>query len=395
MRKNAALLFLSLFLPVFFACQIPKAIEIIGTPSARFAETVDIGKMFTDLLKDAINKDDKLTIIPCPKTEIITYLIHAELFNEEFDAVEHEDELGYLNFPGMELLPGDIGVTLTSDKVLIDGSNDRMTLPLSEVGSLLEGFEFTEYVSKLYFSGSPLIKKSKVKIIIEEIDVIDGTETYTLIKSIEEGNITNKGSDIKTWEEDKEYKETACPSDGIEIDIPIIGKDIAVSFKVYIPAGEILYLDDFEAGNINIEVVVWLPFKFTAIDDDAALSFPDGSFFKSDEDLFGREEPDSESMIFDIIESISVDVKFHNNPFDGADLIIYSKGVAILNPIEDTLSFTISEKDMKEINKPENWPFTPNIKIGFAEGETLSFPREFNAFEFAFKAKVHYRKDFF
>jgi len=50
---------------------------------------------------------------------------------------------------------------------------------------------------------------------------------------------------------------------------------------------------------------------------------------------------------------------------------------------------------MKEINDPENWPFIPDIKIGFEKGNTFYFPSEFNAIEFAFKAKVRYRKDFF
>ncbi len=58
------------------------------------------------------------------------------------------------------------------------------------------------------------------------------------------------------------------------------------------------------------------------------------------------------------------------------------------------LSFTLTEDNMKEINNPDNWPFVPDIKIGFTKGEILTFPREFNAIEFAFKAKVRYRKDF-
>jgi len=422
MRKSAAFLFLFLFLQVFFACQIPTAIEIKGTPSIRFAEEVDIGKMFTDLLKDAINKDEKLTIIPCPETEIITYLIHAELFNKEFEAVEHEDDIGYLDFPGMELLPGDIGVELITDKILIDGSEDRMTLPLSEIGSLLEGFVFCDgyndddddkdggYKTKLYFSNtntnSGLIEKSRVKIKIEEMEEIEEEDDensengekkykYNIINDINNIQILNHCSDIEKWKEHNEYDGEFCPSDGVEIDVPITGKDIAISFIVYIPAGETINLNDFDEGNMNVEVVIWLPFKFIAIGEKAELSFPDGSFFNSDDDLFGREEPDSENLIADIIESISVDVTFENNPFNGAELVISSKGVTIQNPINDTLSFTITEDNMKKINEPANWPFIPDIKIGFKQGDTLSFPKKFNAIEFAFKAKVRYRKDFF
>jgi hypothetical protein len=431
MRKNASFLFLSLFLLGFFACDlaIPKAIEIIGTPSTKFAETVDVGKMFTDLLEDAINEKEGLTMIPCPETEIITSLIHAELLNKEFDDLEDGANF-YDIFPHSQddNLADDIdnAYPLDSDKTLYKFDSEKedpencLIVPLSELGLLLPGFEFYNgkdkdgnpeddqdgvYKSKLYISGSEIIKKTKIVMTIGKFNdegKYDEIDSF----SIENNIIINKigKSDINKWEE-KGYDKDSCPDGGIEIDIPITGENIAISFTILIPKGQKLKKDDFKACKINIEVVVWLPFKFIAVKDDAALHFPDDSFFSSEDDLFGREEPDSESLIASIIEWLSVDVRFKNNPFDGAKLIIGNrkdkdtdgeKGVNIPTTTikGDTLSFKLNEDNMKEINDPENWPFIPDIKIGFAEEEKLIFPKIFNAIEFAFKARVRYRKDF-
>jgi len=404
MRKSAVFLVLSLFLLVFFACQIPTAIEIRGTPSVRFAETVDIGKKFTDLLTEAISRDDRLTIIPCDKPEVITYLIHANLINKGFNKVETREEFEnlYENFPEMTLIYDQVNDTpLLDEETLIYKTDDPVLLPLSELGSVLDNFRFYDgeegYKTILYFSGSKLVEKAKIRIIINDIEGEEGAEVYTPIGAIdtaEEDDVDNEGSDIETWKVSG-YDEEVCPSGGLKIAIPLTGRDIALSFQVYIPQGKSLSLSDFEAGSINVEVVVWLPFMFEA-GEGAELSFPDGSFFSSEDDLFGRDEPDSESLITSIIESLSVGVKFENSPFNGAKLIIESGNILIPYPIEnDTLSFTLTEENMEAINDPENWPFKPNIKIGFGDGNILSFKKSFRAIEFSFKAKIRYRKDFY
>ena len=82
MRKSSFLLILSFVLPCFFSCDfaIPTAIEITGTPSFRFAETVNVGKMFTDLFDESMTDNEKISFFPCKKTETLTYLIHMDLF---------------------------------------------------------------------------------------------------------------------------------------------------------------------------------------------------------------------------------------------------------------------------------------------------------------------------
>jgi len=403
MKKSAVFLLLSLSALGFFACDFtleppnPTAIEIKGTPSIRFAETVEIGKMFTGLLDDALSGDDKydkMSIIHCNQTEYLTYIIHMDLFNTDFEAIEQADDINNLvsNFPGMDLLPEHIGITLTEDKVLIDGTNDRMNLPLSEIGSVLNGFEFSDFKTKLYISGSPLIGKAKIDIIIEEVE----GDNYTRKNDNEKIAIVNKGSSIEDWKAaNNEYTGKDCPAGGVEIDIPIKGKDIAVSFKVYIPEGETLYLEDFEAGNIKVEAVIWLPFVFTAGDNGAEIAFPKDSFFDPDNDLFGRENAGDNNIITDFVESMSVSIKFDRELFKGADLIVESTGgLEFHNPVtNNTLSFSVSEEDMKKINNPDYFPFAPNLKINFGAGKKIGFPREFNATEFGIKAKIQYRID--
>jgi hypothetical protein len=408
MRKNIVFLALSLLVLVIFACEfiVPTAIEVKGSPEVRFVERIDLGKMFTGLLDDAITENEnEMTVFPCSQTEIFTYLIHAELFTQEFDAVNDLDEFDYLRevFPGMQLEPDDIDATLAEDKILIDGSKDRSTIPIAEVGSLLTGFRFSEYKTILYFSGNtPLINKSKVNIIFEEIEVVDDEEIYTeIFDDIENRtgvSIQDNPSDIEEWRTNGVYTGTECPSGGVEFTIPITGKDIAISFIVYIPEGEELTLDDFEAGEIKVEVIVWLPFIFEAVDDTAEIAFPDDALFSSEDDLFGRDEPGAENMMTDIIESLSLKIVLDNNnpnPFLNSELVVWSgDNIEIINHItSNSLLFAISEENMTKINDPENWPFTPNFKIRFSSGDILQFPREFFATDFIFNAKIKYRMD--
>jgi len=156
----------------------------------------------------------------------------------------------------------------------------------------------------------------------------------------------------------------------------------------------VLTLDDFKAGCIKAEIVVWMPFSFKATAPGGAdLKFPEDSFFSSEDDLFGREKAGDDSMITDIIQSLSVKIKFQNNPFNGGNFIIESKGIVIQNPISNVLSFNLTEADMKKINNSANWPFTPQPKIHFAKDSVVSFPRVFSITEFSIQAKILYRID--
>jgi len=403
MKKRAFFLILPLSALFFLTCQFtePKAIEIKGSPQIRFAETVDIGKIFTDLLDDAINVNEDMSIIPCKNTPDITYLIHANLLNESFDAVENISEIDNLkeHFPNMTINSSHIGNILLNDEVLIYNTDDLLIVPLKEVGSRLKGFTFSEQKIKLYFSGSSaLINKALLRMSIYEMVPDEHGDEHPEILDEKDGlDVDSYHSDIDTWKADGYYDGLSCPDPehGIEIDVPITGNDIAIAFTVYFPAGETLSMSDFEAGDINVETVIWLPFVFEADEHDGAdLEFPKDSFFSSEDDLFGRGEAGDENQFTNIVESLSVDIKFLNNPFMGADFVIESKGIEIHNLIQNNaLSFTLTEDHIIKINNPDNWPFTPNLKISFPPGHKLHFPRVFNATEFSFKVKMRYRID--
>jgi len=405
MKKRVIFIVLSLLVLSFFACEftIPTAIEIHGSPSVQFKEKVEIGKMFTDILDKAVNESNTegVTILSCENTEDFTFLVHMELFNQDFDLNISAPVLPDL--PGIELgdILGDLvnhPVTLTENKYIIKSDEPR-EVPFSSIGSLLDGFEFEGHLIKLYFSGSKIVNKIRVDIKFYTIEE-DGTLTEK-IQYNEKVNVTddNITIDIDAWKDDG-YTATVPPEGGFPIDLPLNGKDMAVSFRVYIPAGEELEFSDLQGGQIKVEAVIWLPIVLRANKEGAEISFPDDALFSSENDLFGRDSPDAENIIADIIESLKLEMKFTANPFSGADLIVWSKpegsdGIEIVNTLtDDSIPFIISEDDMQKINAPENWPFTPNFKLRFHDGDTLKFPREFNATEVIFSAKIKYRLDF-
>jgi len=395
MKKSVVFLVLPIIGLIFFACQfnLPTAIEITGSPSVRFTGKVDIGKMFTDLLVDAFESSDEMDIFPCPQTEDITYLIHMDLFNEEFEGIQDTNDIDDLQdiFPDLELISADFNTALTEDRTLINTADDPMILPLSDIGNLLKDFKFSGQITQLYFSGSSLISKAKIDITIYEVD----GATKNRIGGQNGVSLGNTPSAIGTWKADGEYKGTASPTGGVEIGIPLTGKDIAISFKGYIPQGTTLTLNDIkDDGNINVEAVLWLPFAFQASEDGAEIEFPDDALFSSETDLFGREEAGAENMMTDAIESLSLEIVFDSNPFQGSKLIVSSKNIEIENSLtNNSLPFVISEENMRKINAPENFPFTPHFKMRFSSGAVLHFPRRFNAVEFIFKAKIKYKMD--
>jgi len=406
MKKIVVFLTLLLLGLIFFACEfnIPKAVEFKGTPTVRFRQEIPVGEKFTSILADAIkdkqteNELDDMTILSCDETKIFTELIHMKLFDKtfEFDIEQPEPP----NIPGFDLgdqfddLVNNQSIILTEDRDLINKFDDPMEIPFSSVGSLLEGFEFVGHKIKLYVSGSDIIDKVFIDI------GFDTKENGEVVESTGDkyfGKHPNKEeSDIEIWKKDG-YTATEPPSNGFNIDLPLNGKDLAVKFRVYIPKDETLYLHELKDAQIKVEVVVWLPFEFEATGEDGAtIDFPKDALFSSEKDLFGRDKPGADNMMTDIIQSLNLEIKFDINPFKNSTLIITSTGIELTNQLknDNSFPFVVSEEDMKKINSPDNWPFTPNFKMKFSKGDTLKLPREFNVTEFIFNAKIKYRVDF-
>jgi len=416
MKKIIIFLVFSMLALVFFACdfQIPTAIEIEGSPSVRFAETVDIGEMFTDLINKAIKGDgtegaegiEHMDIVPCtnPDLENVTFLIHMDLFDRPLTIEEDAPDLS--DFPGFDLddyydqLAAGDTITLTEDRDLIN-SGEPMIVPLSSLGSYLIGFKFKNFDTKLYFSGAAIIDKFIIKIATVEIDE-NNTDPiaepdpalYKVIPSP-----TNQASGFNEEWQKNGYPETTLIG-GSQLDLPVNGKDVAVFFKVIVPSGTLINRSDLDDGHIKVEAVVWLPFEFVADNDDAEIVFPNDTLFSSKDDLFGRESPDAENMMTDIVESLSLKIVLNKNIFEDADLVVYSNksdgsdGIVITNKITDNfLPFIISEDDMKKINDKDYFPFTPNFKLKFSGGKTLCFPKELKATDIIFSAKIKHRID--
>jgi len=364
--------FPALFLafPLLFACQIPTAVEVRGTPQLRFSANMNIGSIFSKQLEQGFESSGS-SIIPCVNTINFTYIIHEDLFNEElhFDDLPDTSQFGDIDF----------GIPLDGPKDLVN-PDESIEIPLSGLGNFLEGLTFNSTKSILFVSGTDIVDKLCLGMTINdsperEIDITDRVE-----------------SGRASW--GNEYTRQTAPSGGYEIDLPLDGSNVSVKYRVYAKAGETFQPKDFEDANIRVELVIWLPLEFAAGPNGAEIAFPMGSFF-GESDLFGRDSPDAENVAADIIESLSMDIRLNTNPFMGKKLIIQSgENIEIKEQVTgDSLSFVFSEEKMELINDPANWPFVPEFKVAFAPGDTLKLPRLFNATELVFTAGIRFRVD--
>ncbi|GBU29663.1 hypothetical protein R84B8_03236 [Treponema sp. R8-4-B8] len=410
MKKKIIFLISSLLVLLFFACdyKMPTAVEIKGNPSVRFDEKVEIGSMFTDLLDKAINDNNQegVTILSCKNTHDFTFLVHMELLNQDFD-LDYDpsipDELPTLpDLPGIDL--GEILEELVNQPVTLSNSIDiiksdePINVPFSSIGSLLDGFEFDGNIIKLYFSGTDIIEK--IKLDVKFYSIKENGELH--LEYTYDGRITASPDgliNINSWKNNG-YTDTDLPDGGFKIEnLKLDGKDIAVEYRVYIPAGETVTLEDLQGGHIKVDAAIWLPIVLIAKAGGAEIEFPKDALFSSDSDLFGRDSQNTDSMITDIIKSLSLEIQFSQNPFSGAELVVTSQTaggdkIEIRNVLTDTsFPFAISEEDMKKINLAKNIPFTPNFKLSFPGGKTIKFPKEFNATRVIFSAKIKYRID--
>ena len=409
MGKNLVLIQIILMLFVLSACNpiiLPSGIQLKGEAEARFDAKMNLGSMFSDLLEDAVeDNEDDMSVLHCVNTTAQTYVVYIPLFPS--DGQEGEFKVTYKgitpslpDFPDLNFDANVFynGTDYTKEYLLASPSylinpEDPIKLPLSSIGELLEGFEFDRYQTKLYFSGSEIFNKLS-------IDITINNET-TIIQSKEmasSGDITidnqSSGWNVSWGGNTKEYKGTRSPNGGLEIDVPLDGRDVELDFKVYFPAGTKLVLEDFKEGFINIEFVIWLPLIFKAVEDGATIRLPDGALFSASKDLFGRKN-NEEAGIIQYIEKLSLNIEFDKNPFKGSELVVVSQAelgerIEIKRRLTgNSLSFAISEENLEKINKPENWPFIPNFTMVYAQGAILTLPREFKTKSFVFNAQIN------
>jgi len=347
--------------PLLFACEFPSAIELRGTPELRISAQMDIGGMLVQLLEENLNSIDGLA--RCVNTSNLAYIFYKD------DLIDDNPTLSLPSFTYDIKLPASIS--------LYSGSTPSIPIDIpTDLDSLLKGFIFHNSKAYLYISGTEnVIKKLSLGVSINS-----GQEKKIDIKGNHPSNYKTLGG---------EYTEQTVPSGGYLIELPLDGNDVSVGYTVYAKAGETFSSDDFDDVNIKVELVIWLPLEFIAGSDGAEIAFPLDSFLGG-KDLFGRESPDAENTVANIIESLSMTIKLDTNPFLGKNLIIQNgPNIKIEEKIlTNSLNIVFDEENMALINDPANFPFAPTIKIVFHNGETLKIPRVFNTTELILSAKI-------
>jgi len=362
--------------PLLFACQIPTAVEIRGTPELHFSEKMNMGSMFAEQLEKGFQSSEfKLT--PCANTSTYTYIVHNDLFNNVID-LEHPPE-------GGKFSTAVLNNPLLEDTDLINSAESK-NIPFANFGDLLHGFTFHNAKTYLFVSG----KKEFIEKFWLGIKINDDSEEEIEIKKLIETN-GNKHSGFP-WTNG--YISTSAPSGGYLVPLPLNGGDVSVEYRVYAKKDEVFTEDDFETANIRVELVVWLPLEFAAGPDGAEIEFP--AAFMGEGDLFGRQSPEDKSTASEIIESLNMTIKFDINPFIGEDLIILIGDTELRREEIKTNSLNIlfDEENLSAINDPENWqPFIPVYRVAFNYGDTLRISKLFNTTELIIIAKIRYRMD--
>jgi len=358
--------------PLLIACQIPTAVELRGNPELHFSTQMNMGSMFAEQLEDGFDSSDDSSLIPCVNTSNYTYIIHNDLFNDHID-------LGNPPEGGSDFKNLVFDTPLAGPKNLINPAEPK-SIPLPELNDFLDGFIFHNTKAYLFISGTDVITKFCLG-----ISVNGGAEEKIEITA-------SKSSGSETWSNG--YFSISAPPGGHPISLDLNRSDVSIKYRVYAEKNKTFHQTDFdEKTAIKLELVIWLPMEFSANRDGAEIMFP--SFFFGEDDLFGRDSPDGESVAAEIIQSLSIIIKLNTNPFLGKDLVISNREKIVKREEIKTNSLNIvfDEKDMVFINAPVNFPFTPTFKVAFDRGEILKIPKLFNATELIISARIKSTKN--
>jgi len=426
MKKIIAFSTIFLLVLSFFACnfEIPSAVEIKGNPEISLTGNFEIGKLFNDGINDRLvsalaDNEFNMELVHCTATQYQTYLIYMELVDAHVEYCEDNGfeiiSQGGITLPEgfdedffdnlIEYFQGQATYTLLKDEVLLE---DTIEIPLADVGELLDGFELTDGKILLYISGKgDLLQYLAIELILNPDEAPEVKE-----------NIEGQPVDFINWNVEEGYH-TYTGANAPHCEIPIslkdmpLGENLEISYKIYVPEGTTIDREDLEDdADILIEAVIWFPLNVRVPDsklDGVTIDF--SSFLndgeeKSDSDLFGRDAPDSEFLMGEIIESLSLKIVLANSTglFDPGTKLIVTSGEEGVNQISvadidlgsNTINIAITKEIMDQINDPVNWPFVPDISIHFPAGTGLGVPRDFDLSisQFVFSAKISHRVEF-
>jgi len=380
-----ALALIPLILAVF-ACSFPSNIEIKGTPELSF----NANKSLTDMFKDMIGKPESdigvdTEILPCINVEYQTYIIHAELYNGEFDVTgSNLSAQSYTSVSGGKIKMND-DVEILHNKIKSISFGEGLN-------QYFENFEFSEVNSTIFISIDSDVINS-IMFEIEGLPAPDGDDpdfhngTYKVYPS-------NTSSGYESW--DGEYSGTTMPEGCKTFNISsyvMSGEKLDINFRAILKKDEVIDPDWLDLP-ITVEFIIWYPLVFEAIDDDAKINFPDDFFGDGESDLFGRTEPSQDGKMSptEIIQSMELTIKLNHDLFEGAKLNIKSKDITIsTDELQGQyLGFIIDEENMKKINDPDNFPFNPKFSFNFKKGGMFIVPWELSTEEFSLKAKINH-----
>jgi hypothetical protein len=365
MKKFFTFLSLALTLLFVFACdlQLPKAIQIKGSPELKFSTNWEVD-IFSNMMESAFGSDSSdQEIHECLNApEYKTYLIRMEIFN------------GDVNIASKDVSNGMGGEhTLNEELVLASSDTAPKKLPFSGFGDYLDGFKLKtdDIKSKLYVDGSSEIVTAITIKLSGNVSLPDGST----------GKVSQRGS------ANNAHTLPKLPDGGIDVDLhpDFFKKDASldIGYKIYLAQGEVIETAWLGNSKIDAELVIWIPMVLEAEKNNAEIKFDSlkgvGDFLISM----------SESGF---IEGLNIAVGMGVNPFKEGKLVardINNTGFEITNPMSaDALNFTLSEKDVEYIN--ENY-FDPEFSIRFErQGAVIKIPKIFSVTTISMTAKLNY-----
>jgi len=324
-------------------------------------------------LTSSFSGNDKITHIRCTDTEIKTFIVHINLYEDEIELPPEIEGALYL-------LPSGGNLLIPSELDLVPA--ETVPVPVLDFSEFMSGMSFKSVKTKLYISGSDILDILSIKLIVDG----GAPQIFQLEQFKSESGL-----------DDTEFDGNELPEGGLEITLPFDGQSFDISYSLFIEQNTLIprsILDDDK--KVYIEIAVWLPMDLEADDDGALFKFPDDFF--PNEDLFGRKSPEDSNPVNEMIESLMIVISLNKNPFSDAVLVITSTDaitgnvITIENPFNNNaLTFGINSMQMMQINK--DYPFAPKFSVKFAKGGALLLPMNFKATEFAFKAKLNFRKE--
>jgi hypothetical protein len=355
--------FLSSILLILFlvsSCKIPDKIHFSGTPKLKFAAGLDFTDVFADLMGEAFETGDALIIKNCINApNYMTFLIRMELVDEAID-------MGSIFSPGSS--------TVRETPLL---PAKPITLPLSHFNDMLPGFRFNtgNIESKLFISGSPIVNKFNLKLNGQPIN-----------------DIPVGVSGIKSNEV---YDKNVPPTGGVSVDNIInplikIDSDMTIDIEVSLKAGTYTAAELTNQANIVVELVIWMPLVFEAVNDGAEFKLP--GFEDLGEFLFSL-TTDSDDMV----KSLTLEIGLAHNPF--------KDGIFIVRNIDDPdyelfkirmdaslISFNVRAEDIAYINKfkekNNDAEIETDFAIKFAKGAHLVIPNTLEIMSISLEADL-------